>query len=365
MTRLVNLCVLAGLGIGLGMHVCPGEVAQATEKLSLQELLNRIEHADGPTERLRAAEEIARFGDLAVPGLCGLLRHEDQRVQSHACLALIRMGPAAERAIPQLSRMACDPRAWTREDAIFALGQVGPAANPAVPILGGVLQVEDRRLRKRAIQALAAIRTPDALRTLAAPLHGDDSEFKMQLLRVFQELGPSAAVVRPNLLDAALTESDRLVCDELYLTLGTLGDAILDNLLALFEHSSKTSSDAYSEASAAVTAKRSSIASHADIRRRVVMSLCRMGHATGMAVPTLHRALEDPDATVRFWAARALCESGASDSTTRTALMRALTDADADVRWGAARALRNIEFRDNSANSCNDNRSALVARKEL
>ena len=84
-----------------------------------------------------------------------------------------------------------------------------------------------------------------------------------------------------------------------------------------------------------------------------------------MAVPTLHRALEDPDATVRFWAARALCESGASDSTTRTALMRALTDADADVRWGAARALRNIEFRDNSANSCNDNRSALVARKEL
>ena len=121
------------------------------------------------------------------------------------------------------------------KDAIFALGQVGPAANPAVPILGGVLQVEDRRLRKRAIQALAAIRTPDALRTLAAPLHGDDSELKMQLLRVFQELGPSAAVVRPNLLDAALTESDRLVCDELYLTLGTLGDAILDDLLAFFE----------------------------------------------------------------------------------------------------------------------------------
>jgi len=84
-----------------------------------------------------------------------------------------------------------------------------------------------------------------------------------------------------------------------------------------------------------------------------------------LALPTLHRGLQDPGATVRFWVTRAVSEMGASDARTRTALMRASSDAEADVRWAAAHALRNINSHDIAASRGHDNDSPLLARKDV
>lgn len=208
MTKLVDRCVWAVLGIGLGIPVCFAGVAQATEGLSLQKILKRFQHPHGPTERLRAAEKIAKSGDHAVPALCSLLRHENGRVISHACLALTGTGSLAERAISQLSRMVSDPGTETRAEAIFVLGQIGPTDNPAVSILEGAFQSDDHRLRKRAIQALATIRTPDALRTLALPtlhrgLQAFDATVRLCVTRAVSEMKVSDATTRTALMRAS------------------------------------------------------------------------------------------------------------------------------------------------------------------
>ena len=50
----------------------------------------------------------------------------------------------------------------------------------------------------------------------------------------------------------------------------------------------------------------------------------------------LQRILQDPDATVRFWAVRALGELDVWTPDTQAALLQLLGDSDADVRWAAA-----------------------------
>lgn len=287
--------------------------AGATEPLN--ELSRRLQYPRDVAERLHAAEAIAEYGERAVPTLCALLRHSDPRVREFAAVALVRMGPQAEQAVPQLAMILHVPQERTRATAALALGCIGPGATSAVPALLRLAHDPDRRLRKYAINALASIRTVDAVRALTALLHGDERELQVEALKAIQQCGPAAASALPDLLELGRTAPDPDLRDVAFLTAGQLGEAAVDDLTALL------GSD------------------QADTRRHAAMALSGMEAADKAAVSALQHALHDPDPAVRFWAARALGGIGLPNPSLQATLVQALADPDADVRWAAADAL--------------------------
>jgi len=230
-------------------------------------------------------------------------------------VAIVRIGPEAERAVPQLAAILEASQDPTRATAVLALGRIGPAATPAVPAILRVAHDPDWRLRKYAVDALASIGTTEAVRALTALLQSEERDLQIAALKAIQQCGPSAETALSKLLEFGVTASDTDLRDEAFLTAGHLGEAAVDDVIALLD------------------------AEQAESRRRAAMAISRMGAAGESAVPALQRVLDDPDATVRFWAARALGDIGLKDPGSRFALVRALADPDADVRWAAAEAL--------------------------
>ncbi len=134
----------------------------------------------GDPIRIAAIQALGSFGDAtvpALPALIGTLRDPDLRVRWFAAEALARIGPAAKSAVPALieairckgvAEGAGDP--LDRQDegegmedgpirlaAAMALGKIGPAANSAVPDLIAALSDPDSRVRGEAARALGAI----------------------------------------------------------------------------------------------------------------------------------------------------------------------------------------------------------------
>jgi hypothetical protein len=83
-----------------------------------------------------ALDALIRIGEPAVPSLITLLNEPDSHLRGEAVVALSRIGPEAQAAVPRLIALAQgDPDEAIRKSAVRALGQIGPAAAPAVPVL--------------------------------------------------------------------------------------------------------------------------------------------------------------------------------------------------------------------------------------
>ena len=128
----------------LGADAAPP--AQAADK-SLAELIRELQPPNTPSERLRAAEAVAEYGPIAVPALLPLLDRDNETTPMYVCVALVRLGPEAQAAVPALIAKIAR-REWRyRADALRTLQQIGPGAVAAVPTLIGLLTAEDARIR--------------------------------------------------------------------------------------------------------------------------------------------------------------------------------------------------------------------------
>ncbi len=310
-TRLVHRLIL--VTIALVLFGQSTSIAKATEPLNV--LLQRIEAGGTLTERLLAAEAISVYGKHAVPRLTELLIHEDEPTRRFAAVGLVRIGPEAVKAIPDLIAVLgrCD-RA-PRHEAVIALEVIGPAAAPAIPALKNLVDHPDTLLAGRAIFALAAIRTPEAIRALTVYLHSDKRQLQVQSLSALRELGPAAMVILPDLLRLGIDAPDFEMREQAFAIASLLGEEALPSLVELLATGSP------------------------ETRRHAAMAIYRMGTVAVDAVTTLRHSLQDPDPYVRFWAARALGAVGSSDAESQAALARAASDPDPDVRWAAADAL--------------------------
>jgi HEAT repeat protein len=77
----------------------------------------------------------------AVPALAKILRRDPERgLRVEAALALTKMRPASERAIPALADALADDDRQVRMYAVIALAGLGRASRPAVPALTVALQ---------------------------------------------------------------------------------------------------------------------------------------------------------------------------------------------------------------------------------
>ena len=129
---------------------------------ALSEALQHTEDA----VRVEAAYALAQIGDAAesaIPVLMERTKDNSVEVRRYLAEAFGSLGPAAAPAVSVLCDMlASDHDEQTRFEAALALAQVGPAANDAVPVLTRAFTDENRYVRDNAVLALKRIDTPEA-----------------------------------------------------------------------------------------------------------------------------------------------------------------------------------------------------------
>jgi HEAT repeat protein len=106
----------------------------------------------------RSALALAAIGKPAVEGLKGLLDERKENVRAEVVMALGRIGPDAEAAVPDLIRMLGDDNERIGREVSVALGRIGQAA--VGPLIDACHQPETR-VRTRAVEALGQLPTPD------------------------------------------------------------------------------------------------------------------------------------------------------------------------------------------------------------
>ncbi|WP_245585845.1 HEAT repeat domain-containing protein [Paenibacillus pinihumi] len=103
-----------------------------------EELLGLLEEGTN-LAALRAAYGLQASGAEAVPGLVDLLRRGDARRRALTAFALGSIGSAARCSIPFLIDALNDESAWVRRNAAEALGMIGEHPEQVVPALAKAL----------------------------------------------------------------------------------------------------------------------------------------------------------------------------------------------------------------------------------
>lgn len=316
MDRLLGVRFFRSLSfVALGMVVFAQSALPAMTTEPLHVLLQRIENGATFQERLLAAEAIRAYGEVAVPRLTELLFSADEQAQQFAALGLVRIGRDAAMAVPDLIAILARHDLAIRHDAVVALETIGPAAAPAIAALQDLADDPDTRLASRAIDALAAIRTPEAIQALTVFLHADEQRIQMHALLTIRGLGPATGVILPELLDLGIHGPSFAMREQAFCIVSLLGEDAVPSLVMLLETGSP------------------------EARRHAAMALFRTKTNNTDAMTMLRYSLQDSDRYVRFWAARALGAVGPLDDESRLALARAKADSDPNVRWAASRAL--------------------------
>ncbi|MBM4392802.1 MAG: PilT/PilU family type 4a pilus ATPase [Deltaproteobacteria bacterium] len=131
--------------------------------------------------RTRILETLRTFGDQVFKPALNLLSHPDPEVRTSALVLAENFQDA--RLVDPLSAMLSDPDWWLRITACDALGRLKDER--AVPAL--VKALEDDESRWAAIDALAQIASPSALKPLAGMLRDPRPEVRTEVVRAFSK----------------------------------------------------------------------------------------------------------------------------------------------------------------------------------
>jgi HEAT repeat protein len=181
--------------------------------------------APDATARYRAVHALGAIGPeagAAVPTLAVLLRQDpERRIRVEAALALTKMRPASERAIPALAEALGDEDDQVRMYSVIALAGLGRASRPAVPALTAALQDATNEtyvntftftIQEEAAIALgrASAGTPEAVPVLMETLRTAPSDrLRQAVTRALGQVGVEARPAVP-LLRTLLGEKDRV-----------------------------------------------------------------------------------------------------------------------------------------------------------
>jgi HEAT repeat protein len=161
--------------------------------------------------RTQAGETLGVVGEPAVPALVETLKKGTANGRVGASLALLRMGPAAKPAVPDLTALLADGKmdAGVRRGAAATLGAVGPGAKGAVPALLKALKGDDDQLRRFTAQALPSIAPDDPAviaGIIAAMKDADYPAGRLAAVGTLATLGPRAKAAVPDLIAVVKAE---------------------------------------------------------------------------------------------------------------------------------------------------------------
>jgi HEAT repeat protein len=155
--------------------------------------------------RIDAIKLQASFGHSAreaVPDLIALLGDEAGETCSVAVCALGMIGPDAESAIPELSRLLCNEEdEFVRGEVIIALRRIGPRGRATAEALAKVLRQDDDRDTHRAAIATLGRMGADAEPALSALIADlENQAYAAHAARALGQIGPPAAEAVPALI---------------------------------------------------------------------------------------------------------------------------------------------------------------------
>ncbi len=159
-------------------------------KLIVQELL----HDDSPVVRASCANTLGATKlspALAVPALQEALHDNYSSVQDQAISALMRYGPLASPAVPDLIKLmqAGSPKIASINSA---LAVIGPAAHEALPELDKLLENDDVQVRASAITAESGIRREAYVPVLTKLLFDNDWQIQNAAVNGLSQMGARA-----------------------------------------------------------------------------------------------------------------------------------------------------------------------------
>jgi len=155
---------------------------------------------EDPIVRVNAAESLWKIDrhPKALPALAEMIRHGKAPLPYEATVALGRMGPEADAAIPTLIMALDHPSSDVRRAGAQALGRMGPAALPA---LRNTLAHRNAEVCRSTVEALGWI-GPPALPMLIEALGHADPAVRRSAARSLGRLGPSARDATGPLIEA-------------------------------------------------------------------------------------------------------------------------------------------------------------------
>jgi HEAT repeat protein len=203
----------------------------------------------------RATGIMGKKASRVIDDLTALLDHKDARVREAASVALGDVGRRASKSAFDLNTKLSDPEPAVRAAAAASLGQIAPKSNNSITDLVRVLDDEDESVRNAASGALQSIGKP-AVPALVRALSNGDPIFLQTVVDTLGRIGPVAVP--------------------------TLGETLHDE-------------------SAAVIA-----------RGYAAMALAQIVDREEDVVPTLVKALDDENSSVRRSTAEALGHAGST-----------------------------------------------------
>jgi HEAT repeat protein len=299
--------------------------------------------------RLWAARALLKFGPDARPALPELraaLKDRSANVSSWAVAVLSRLGDDGHAALAEaLGEKACTARRFIAE----ALIDLGPHSKSVVPALRLALWDEDLDIRQSAAEALLRIDRPAGVRlgvpALARLAADRDYEYRQFAIESLGEVGPEAKAAVPKLIEI-LRSRDRMKFRwRAAAALGKIGPEARSAVPTLV---AALNADRYSvrveavlalgrigpDARAALPRLRALLAEERSAY--LALAVARVGDPREAAAVMLDEAINSPKRSHREDALRALAEIGPAASSVLPALKKRLRDEDGGAdRWVA------------------------------
>jgi HEAT repeat protein len=290
---------------------------------------------------------IREVGPKAVPNLVWQLGRKESFLHRTAWQLKPKL-PATFQAMI-VKRFGAPHPEWIsgREAAAFSLGLIGPAAEPAIPKLTRALDDKEGNVGWKAAAALGGI-GPNSAGALIGALKGRDSDVRWKAAYALGEIRPAATEAIPALI-AAASDSNEQVRNSAAYSLGQNGAPTLFALADLV---------------------RKGGAREHDTGNRLLDQFERM--KPNCVTPLLIESATNESATIRSTAIEALGTLRPLSPLTRRCLIEHLKDPDRDVRLAATRVLGALGRKARSARpelsslaGNSDEQTRIAAKKAL
>jgi HEAT repeat protein len=283
-----------------------------------------------PEVRADAAQKLGALGEAAkpaIPALIAAMRDRQASVSRAVTEALVRFG---EDARPGLLALADDPAAWLRCRAVQTLGRLPSDPSMVAPLMKA-LEDHDQCVHDKAVEALGRVGDP-AVPSLVGSLKNPNPVMRQGAAEALDRMPPEAKERAVFPLVQELRGADEYERGEAELLLSEMGRPAIPSLVELLADPD------------------------ADLRRRAVVILGRIGRADEGVVTGLMDRLKDPDRLVRLKASLALGNMGERDprvlpvlslrmsSSTDKEMKRGLISAIGDMGPGAKDAVGDLKL---------------------
>jgi HEAT repeat protein len=350
-------------------------------------LFIKIMEDPDPTVRMRAVSALAAGGKDAVPFLVEALKNE--KAAYWACIALNRIGPEAQAAVPSLTKLLEDKNPQIRREALLALAEIGKPAATAIPQI--VKTIANSVDRTTAIYTLGRIGVPaanaeekikqyinnpdkflatisiwtlaklhpenkqlarEATEQLFAGLKSDDPQLRTLCARGLALLKPGPEIALP-VMEKAFQGADEQVMRGALDALAGLGPAAVPKLIEALKYEKIRPYVIYiiGQNGPAAKAAVEELVKYIDdknprVQHETMIALAKIGPAAKNAVPEVIKALEKNEGSLACAATYALGSIGADRKEASELISKNLASPDETLALISAWALAQLQPND-------------------